>query len=73
MRLRAKLIFEEMLETLAGMFRHPDRAWLKAETAKSCATLDRLPVDYDIEAVADGLEANTAALAAAVTANTPAA
>ncbi len=55
-RLRAKLITEEFMETLAAMLKtNGDRADLRMDIAGAMAMLDETDVDFDIEAVADGI------------------
>lgn len=54
-RLRGKLILEECIETLGGMFDYGTREGLKARIAAACSELDVAAVRFNIEEVADGL------------------
>lgn len=52
-RLRAKLITEEFMETLAAMLKtNVDRADLRRDIAGAMAVIDAADVDFDIEAAA---------------------
>lgn len=54
-RLRAKLIVEESIETVAGMLNVGDLDEVKKSIAEACADVDNSDVLFDIEQVADGL------------------
>jgi predicted HAD superfamily Cof-like phosphohydrolase len=54
-RLRAKLIVEESIETVAGMLNVGDLDEVKKSIAEACADVDNGEVLFDIEQVADGL------------------
>lgn len=54
-KLRAKLIIEESMETVAGMFDLGIHDGVKLAIREACDDVEKQDVKFDIEAVADGL------------------